>query len=208
MKTKTRKDKVRFCVQWTLLSTAGAVIGSTFGIIFFLIIRLAFNIPEEESGTILQNMIGLIVCTSVMGISIGLMQWYLLKKALKVSSAWMYSFVTGSIIAELSFGIIYWTTEIVESFGEDNLLGGAIIITTSMLFIGFVQLPLLRRQYANSGYWILASILPGVIIISFIAIIQGQDLDWIIPAVIGFFMYFICTGATLMWILKPKGIKS
>jgi len=208
METKTRKGKVRFCVHWTLLSTAGAAIGSTFGIIFFILILQAFDIPEEESGTILQNMIGLIVCTSVVGISIGFMQWYVLQKAFRVSRAWLYSLVIGSIIAEILFGIIYWRTDIVESFGEGNLLGGAIILTTIMLFIGFVQLPLLRRHYANSGYWILASILPGAIIISLIAIFHGQDLDWIMPAIVGFFMYFIGSGATLMWILKPKEIKS
>ena len=186
----------------------GAVIGSTLGIIAFLLIRLAFNIPEEESGTLVQNMIGLIVCTSIIGISIGFMQWYLLQKVFRVSMALLYSFVIGSILAEILLGIIDWKTDIVGSFGEDNLLGGAIILTSIMLFIGFIQLPLLRRHFANSGYWIMASIMPGLIIITLIAIIHGQDLDWNLPAVIGFLMYFIFTGVTLMWILKPKEIKS
>ena len=208
METKTRKEKFRFCLQWTLLSSAGGVIGATVGIIVFMLIRWAFNIPEEESGPILQNMIGLTACISIIGICIGIMQWFVLKKALRVSKAWLFSLVIGSLIAVILFGIIYWITDIVESFGEGNLLGGAIIITGFLLIVGFIQLPLLRRHYANSGYWILASILPGLLIISLIAIIHGQDLDWLLPGIIGFIIYFICTGATLMWILKPKEIKS
>ena len=95
-------------------------------------------------------------------------------------------------------------TEIIQSFGEDNLLGGAIYVSIIVFFIGLVQLSILTRHFFNIGYWIIASILPGVVLIAIIAIIHGQHLDWIIPAFAGFIVYFVFTGATLMWLLKPK----
>ena len=208
MESETQKEKVQFCVIWTLLNTAVAAISSMIGIIVFLLIRLAFNIPEEETGPLILNMIGLIVCTAVIGICLGITQRWLLRKVFAVPSVWLYSLVIGSIIAEILFGIIYWKTDIVESFGEDNLLGGAIILTIILLFIGLVQLQLLSRHYSNSGYWILASILPGIIIIPIIAITRGYDLDWSLPSLFGFTMYFACTGITLMWILKAKKVKT
>ena len=201
-----KREKRKFCVNWTLYNSAAFILSSIVAFFVLMAIRGAFKIPYDEPGTTFQDTIAGIGGLAVVGLGLGVAQWSLIRKKLKVSSLWLYSLAIGAVVAQVLLGIIDWKTDIVKSFGEDNLIGGTIYITIIVLFIGLVQLPLLRRYFYNIGYWILASIVPGAIIISVIAIIHGQDLDWTIPAIVGFIIYFICTGATLMWILKPKKI--
>ena len=204
MEPIAKKEKFRFCLIWALFNTLAFIVTAIVAFIVVMLIRSAFNIPEEEMGTTLQDTIVGIGGLAVVGLGLGFTQWKLLRRRFRISSIWVYSLAIGAIVAQILMGIIDWKTDIVQSFGENNLVGGTIYISIIVLFIGLVQLPLLSRHFYNIGYWIIASILPGAILISIIAIIHGQQLDWSIPALVGFLMYFICTGATLMWMLKPK----
>ena len=206
MYSTSNKEKLKFCAIWTLLNITAFIVGSIVAFFVVMFIRDAFNIPYEEMGTTFQDTIVGIGGLAVVGICLGVTQWLLLRKILKVSSVWLYSLAIGAIVAQVLIGIIDWKTDIIKSFGENNLVGGTIYISIIVLLVGLVQLPLLSRRFYNIGYWILASILPGAVLISVISIINGQHLDWTIPAIVGFLVYFICTGATSMWILKPKNI--
>ena len=69
-------------------------------------------------------------------------------------------------------------------------------------------MPLLKKQYAGRVYWVIASTLAWGISILITAIDQDSELALLITFIIGAILYGAITGATLMWILKPKEKKS
>jgi hypothetical protein len=156
--------------------------------------------PFEQ--TVVQIALGIVI-----GFSIGITQWRLLRKVFNVSSFWLYSVVIGFTILELIAGIILWKLDINRgelNFIEFNALAHALILAITGLIIGIIQMPILKKQYAGSVYWVIASTLAWGISILITAIDQDSELALLITFIIGAILYGAITGATLMWILKPK----
>jgi len=65
-----------------------------------------------------------------------------------------------------------------------------------------------KKHYSGSFYWVIASTLAWEISILLTAIGQESELVLLITFIIGSLLYGAITRVTLMWILKPKGIKS
>lgn len=116
----------------------------------------------------------------------------------------------GFVLTELIVGLILWKYSINRgelSFIENNPLPHALILAVTGLLTGLIQLPLLRKHYNGLGFWIIASTLGWGMSILLTAINPGNDIVLIVTFILGTFLYGSITGATLMWILKPKEIK-
>ena len=210
MSVTTKKEKVRFFRNWTLLNAGVIILLYPIGGIIILIISGAMGYSNDQWAPPLEQTIMLIVFGALIGFGIGITQWLLLKRVFNVSSFWLYSVALGFIIFELIAGIILWKLDINRgelSFVEFNALAHTLILTITGLIIGIIQLPLLRKHYSGSVYWLIASALAWGISILITAIDQKSELALLITFIIGALLYGAITGATLLWILQPKEIK-
>jgi len=208
MSVSTNKEKVQFWWKWTLINALVLILGYIISVFVVLLINeIIFENTVDEWGSPFEQTVVQIALGIVIGFSIGITQWRLLRKVFNVSSFWLYSVVIGFTILELIAGIILWKLDINRgelNFIEFNALAHALILAITGLIIGIIQMPLLKKQYAGSVYWVIASTLAWGISILITAIDQDSELALLITFIIGAILYGAITGATLMWILKPK----
>ena len=211
MSVTTKKEKVRFCRNWTLFNAGVIILLYPIGGIIILLIGEAMGYSNDQWAPPLEQTIILIVFGALIGFGIGITQWLLLRKVFNVSSFWLYSVAIGFIIIELIAGIIFWKLDINRgelNFIEGNPLAHALILAITGLLIGLIQLPLLRRHYSGNAYWVIASSLAWGISVLLTAIHHQSDLAVLITFILGSLLYGAITGGTLMWILQLKEIKS
>jgi hypothetical protein len=212
MSVSTKKEKVQFWWKWTLINALALILGYIISVFVVLLINeIIFDNTVDEWGSPFEQTVVQIALGIVIGFSIGITQWRLLRKVFNVSSFWLYSVVIGFTILELIAGIILWKLDINRgelNFIEFNALAHALILAITGLIIGIIQMPLLKKQYAGSVYWVVASTLAWGISILITAIDQDFGLALLITFILGAILYGAITGATLMWILKPKEKKS
>lgn len=208
MSVSTKKEKVQFWWKWTLINALVLILSYIISVLVLLFVAGSmFNNRMDEWGSPFEQTVGQIALGIVIGFSIGITQWRLLRKVFNVSSFWLYSVAIGFTILELIAGIILWKLDINRgelSFIEFNALAHALLLAITGLIIGIIQMPLLKKQYAGSVNWVIASTLAWGISILITAIDQDSELALLITFIIGAILYGAITGATLMWILKPK----
>lgn len=160
--------------------------------------------PSPLEQTIWQIGNGILI-----GSSIGFIQWRLLRKTYSIPSSWIYLVSAGIILTELVAGILLWKMGINRgefAFWEANPLPHALIATIYGLAIGLIQFPIIRKHFSKGAIWIVASTMAWGISILITAIKVQNDIFLLITFIIGTLLYGLITGATLMWILKPKKI--
>ncbi len=208
MSVSTKKEKVQFWRKWTLINALVLIVSYVVsGFVLLFIAGSIFDNSIDEWGSPFEQTVGQIAMGIIIGFSIGITQWRLLRKLFNVSSFWLYSIVLGFIIVELIAGIILWKLDINRgelSFIEFNALAHALLLTITGFIIGIIQMPLLKKHYAGSAYWVMASTAAWGMSIFITAIDQNSELALLITFMIGAILYGAITGATLMWILKPK----
>lgn len=74
--------------------------------------------------------------------------------------------------------------------------------------IGLFQLPLLRKHFSRSAFWIVASTLAWAVSIIITAPAQRSELALLLTFIIGALLYGSITGATLMWVLQKREAES
>jgi len=208
MSVNTNKEKVQFWWKWTLMNALALILGYVISIFVVLFINeIIFDNSVAEWGSPFEQTVLQIAQGIVIGFSIGITQCRLLRKVFNVSSFWLYSVVIGFIILEAIAGIILWKLDINRgeyNFIEFNALAHALILAMTGLIIGIIQMPLLKKHFAGAAYWVVASTLAWGISILITAIDQESELSLLITFIIGSILYGAITGATLLWILKPK----
>ena len=205
------KNKVRFLRNWTLLNAGFFVIGYILIIVFGILKMEIFHLSKDEWGSPLLQTMWQIGNAMIIGISIGYIQWRMLRKTYGVSSSWIYLVPAGMILTELMAGIMLWKMGINRgefAFWENNPLQHALIATIYGLVIGLIQFPIIRKHFFKSTFWIVASTLAWGVSILLTAIKVTNDTLLLITFIIGLLLYGLITGVTLMWILKPKEIKT
>ena len=210
MSVTANNKKVQFWWKWTWRNASALILGYLIAFIMAVIIAMIGNLDSGEWGTPFVQTCWKIGEGVIIGFSVGIVQLRLLRQVFNVSSFWLYSAVTGFIIIELIAGIILWKLNINRgelSFIEFNALAHALILAITGLLIGMIQLPLLRKHYSGSVYWVIASTLAWGISILITVIDQESELALLITFIIGAFLYGAITGATLMWIMRPKELK-
>jgi len=208
----TKKEKVRFWRNWTLLNALVLIFSYIISLfVMLLIAETIFGFSADEWGTPFQQTVISIAAGIVIGISIGFTQWRLLRKVFNVSSFWLYSVAIGFIIIELIAGIILWKLDI--NRGELNFIEGdpyshAIILAITGLLISIIQMPLLRNHFYRIIYWVVASTVAWGIGVLLTAIDTGSEVGFLLFFILGTLLYSAITGATLIWIMQPKELKS
>jgi len=211
MSVNSKKEKFRFWRNWTLLNALVIILLYPIGGIIVLLISEAMGYSNDQWAPPFEQTIMLIIFGALIGFGIGFVQRLLLRKVFNVSAFWIYSVAIGFILTELIVGIVLWKMDINRgelSFIEFNALAHALILAITGLLIGLIQLPLLRKHYSGNVYWVIASTLAWGISILITAINQKSELALLITFIFGAILYGAITGATLMWILQPKEIKS
>ena len=196
------KEKFRFWIKWTLVNALVLILGYIVSGFFVLLINeVIFGLTMSEWGTPFEQSIMQIAAGTVIGFSMGITQWLLLRKVFDVSSLWIYSVAIGFVIIELFVGIILWKLDINRgdlSFIEGKPLAHALILGITGLLISLIQLPLLRKHYSGNVYWVISSTLAWGISVLLTAIFHQSELAILITFVLGAILYGAITGATLI----------
>lgn len=203
-------NKGRFLRNWTILHAAFFIIGYILLILFAFLMMAIFPIAKDEWGPPLLQSIWQTGNGILIGTSIGFIQWRLLRKTYSIPSSWIYLVPVGIIVTELIAGLFIWKMGMNRgdlAFWENNPLQHALIVTIYGFVIGLIQFPLLRKNFSRGAFWILASTLAWGASILITAIKVQDDLALLITLIIGFMLYGIVTGASLLWILKPREVK-
>jgi len=212
MSVPTKKEKFRFLRNWTLLNALVLILSSIISLIVMLLIaEVIFGFSVDEWGSPFEQIILAIAAGAIIGFSIGITQWLLLRKKFGLPSFWLYSVAIGFILTELIVGIVLWKMDINRgelSFVEDNPLAHALILAITGLLIGLIQMPLLRKHFHRIAYWAAASTVAWGVGVLLTAIDTESDIGLLLLFILGTLLYGSITGATLMWLLQPKEIKS
>lgn len=212
MPVTTKKEKIKFWRNWTLANALVLILSYIISLlVVILIAEIIFGFSVDEWGSPFQQSVLSIAAGIVIGFSIGLTQWRLLKRVFEVSSFWLYSVALGFIIIELIAGIILWKMDINRgelNFIENNAPGHALLLAITGLVVGIFQFPLLRKHYHGCVYWVMASTLAWGIGVLITAINQNSELALLITFITGTILYGVITGATLLWILQPREINT
>lgn len=195
MPIESKKEKTQFFINWTGLSTIFMFISSIAGFIAVLLINSALGYGYEDSGTSFVQTADYCTAGSIIAAVIGLTQWLLLRRKIKISSLWILACIGGIIISESLAGLILWKLEInranIGLFQAGPILPEVLIFAFTGALNGLFQFPLLKRYYHKAGLWILASIIAWITVPLAVYALGGITLGAI-------------TGATLIWILQIK----
>lgn len=211
MTINTNNAKFKFWRKWTLLNALVIIILYPVGLFISLMISEAFGYSTDAWAPPFVQVIMFIGNGVLIGFGIGITQWLLLRKNFNVSSFWKYSVAIGFVIAELIVGLILLKLDINRgelNFVEGNPLAHSLIMAMSGLLIGLIQIPFLKIHSYGKAYWVLASTLAWGLSVLVTSIDHGNEISLLINFVIGAIIYGSITGATLLWILKPRGIES
>ena len=201
------KDKIRFWRNWTVLNAAILIIA--YPICFVIGLSLADSMTEW--GTHYEQTRDMIIYQSVTGFLIGIIQWLILKKIYSVSSLWISTIPIVVIVVEVIAGLILTNLDINRgelTFLEGDPYSHTIILGITGFFIGVIQLPLLKKYLSGTIYWVIASTFAWAMSVLITAIGHKYDIMVLITFILGSLLYGAITGATLMWIMQPKDIRS
>ena len=137
--------------MWACVNSLGWIIGLEFG---WFIFRAALDlgmvlIVIDPPGLIITP----ILFATVIGLTIGLVQWLLIRRYIFRSGWWIVASMGGHIVGNI---LIYVSTPYLLSVGrplQNNVVAGALVGVS----IGTAQWLVLRKQFYQSGLWILGN---------------------------------------------------
>lgn len=195
MTLENKKEKNQFFINWTGLITLFMFISATVGFIAVMIVNGILGYDYLENGPPFVETVNYCAVCSIIAVVIGLTQWLLLRRKIKISSLWILASIGGILISESLAGLVLWKLEINRAdlglFQAGPILPEVLIFTFTGALIGIFQFPLLKKYYHKAGLWIPASIIAWVTVPLAVYALGGITLGAI-------------TGATLIWILKIK----
>ena len=172
-----------FWLRWVLASSVGLTLG------FTVIVGL-----YEAFGEVVDKP-PIAVTGAVIGISIGIAQWLVLRSKLVRSGWWILASAGGFAVA---FGAIGSVEEVV-----------AITFAVGVASVGIAQWLVIRTEVPRSGWWVLASavsIAAGFAIIFALPEAVGEAVSYgiaeTIAAGIGGAVVGAISGAVLVWLLR------
>lgn len=149
----------KFLINWSLLTLAFLTIGYFLGYMAGLTTGSIFGLTVADDGPHYVQTIVYCVFGSVVVTSISLTQLSILKNyGVKISKWWILAGIAGVIISEVIAGILLWKLDINRSdlgvFQGGHQWPEALIFSFSGLLMGIFQWLVIRKQYAQSIYWI------------------------------------------------------
>ena len=222
MNTEYAKIGRRLWLWWILASTVVLAVGVTVGGVVIIF------------GAVVSNLLGAVggvaVVGAVVGSSLGIVQWLLLRRQVSRSGWWILASAAGGAVG---FALAVAVLIILDLVGSDwfsisvdpDDLGaiGLVIVIAIVASYGIPQSLVLRRRVPRSGSWILASAAgPAVIYLVLFDLTlfvldrlevfppeysyrSGTGVNvavfvGVVGAVLG---YGVITGRVLVWLLRP-----
>lgn len=151
-------DWKKLWLLWILLltagSTAGAALGSLASSVVEVALSLLFFLPSKiDISPLVRQPLFFTLLNAVTWFTVGLSQWWFLKRHLPVSRSWILV-TTVSVVASDVVRFALLTTSIFSS---------AIRIVLFSALIGVLQWNLLKRHIPHSKLWIMATISGGLL---------------------------------------------
>ena len=179
---------------WILANLIGWTTGLlAAGIISPMISRIQFPWPRDSDMDLAY--VGLIL----LGVTIGVAQWTVLRHYLPRSVYWIAATMIGYLLGAIIFALAnddpvrLLRTEIVNNLVLFGLMGTA---------IGASQWWVLRQRYLNAGLWVLASAFGFLFFIMIVVYpAPSQAVLYLRSAIIGAFAAAF-TGVWLVWIIR------
>ena len=211
MNVKTPKETLQFFLNWTLAGTGIIPVSYMVSLIAVLLVHGAFGFSQTDPGTHLSQTLMQVAGGSVIGLGTGMYQKDFLRKRFKVRTSWIYFPVIGFAVTELVACLILWALDMDRyklRFIEGNPLPEALIFACAGMVTGILQVSILKKHFAKSGYWIIASTLGwGICILTnllwFVPVVRSSIFFVILVFAMGAMFYGIITGFTLTRVLKP-----
>ena len=177
-----------FWLHWVLASTVGLAAG--FAVIFTLIETLGELVEAPP----------IAVTGAVIGTSIGIAKWVVLRSKVAPPGWWVLASAAGYAVAFAAIGAV----EDVE----------AIAFAVGVVSVGIAQWLVIRTEIRRSGWWVLASavsIAVGFLIIFALPGAIGEAVSYAIAetiaAGIGGAVVGAITGGVLVWLLRQSDAK-
>jgi predicted Ser/Thr protein kinase len=130
-----------FWLGWVAANTAGWIIG--------LVLGAAFLSALQES------FLGAFLGAFLLGLSTGMMQWFVLRRHLREPGQWVWATAGGTLLGAFAAGIVG------DAGGGSETLGLVFLLCTVAVVlgtcIGVAQWLVLRDQYRGAGWWVVAN---------------------------------------------------
>jgi hypothetical protein len=193
MNVKKSKVGWGFWLQWALASAVGMFVGFSLG---FLVTD---SIPD-----VLGRWFGFSVFGIVLGVAVGILQWFILRRYLSVAGWWVLASAVGGLgifQAGLIFGFstFFGPYESLVAF-----LGWIGIASLGWLVTGTLQWLVLRGKVSRAGWWVLASTVGWALSATVTRTIpwgvEPKDALWAL--VVAGVVWGMVTGGALVWLLR------
>jgi hypothetical protein len=201
IKTESGQIGWRFGLRWVLLTIAGLIIGFVVGFVF------------GEIG------LGYIGTETIMAAIVGLMQWLVLRRFVKIGGFWILANIIGFAISSSIHSVAIYIWKLPEDLGIPlAALGWTIAFVLGAAISGILQYRLLRQHFQKSFWWVPANAAGwglcmagmGIIILIFNMMKSGQFIILLLREVVApLLMLFIpsvilgiITAVTLIWLMR------
>lgn len=204
MKNTPGKETIQFLLSWVITNGIVILIGL---VTSFILAFLVFFGPMgydsyEDTGTVFQQTLIMMICCVLTGIGLGYFQRRLLSRFFKVSKWWLFSIALGLIITELITGFICYRSGLVGRM-ELDYLTNVLVFSAYGLIIGTIQFFMLRAYFKHSIIWVLSNTLA----LGMGMLVAGSVYDnplMILTYITGMIIYGSINGATFVWLLQSK----
>ncbi len=200
MKQFSDQQKFRFLLHWILLSFLIIPVSYLLSLIIVLLVHTVFGFSITEWGSPLSQTLMQIAGGIVIATGTGLYQKALLRKQFPVTNRWIYALIIGFVVTEGLAGIFFALLHLNRGeyrFIEFRPFPEAIIFALAGLLSGLMQHHILKRIFAESGWWIMASAIGWALCIA----VTQLSIWAFLP---GTFLYGAITGGTIVKILSSK----
>jgi hypothetical protein len=182
---------------WTLATTAAVFAGLFLGAVLNDHLWPNVDVPAGVDILLLiDNPLQRLLITGItVGCFTGVAEWFVLRKSLLRSKSWILASVAGWAVGLATSESIGAT---VSNWSIVGAIGGAII--------GIAQWSVLRRNTHQSQWWIVAYAVSGSIVLKWIPPNLSLFMVFEHPisfAIVGLVMGTF-TGATLVWLMRPR----
>ena len=179
-----------FWLLYMLASTLGMLVGFSLGFLLTTIIPEAFG-----------KLLGFSVFGIVLGTTVGLMQWIVLRQRLSGTGLWILaSAVSGLGIFQA--GVFFGFSTSYESLAA--LFGWIGIVALAGLVTGILQWIVLKGRVSRAGWWVPASVVGWVLSVMGIRALPSgvDDSDALWGMVMTGLVLGAATGGVLVWLLR------
>ncbi len=147
---------------------------------------------------------GMVVSSLLVGIPIGVAQWIVLRRVVRISMVWVLTIPAGLLLglAVLNSPIL---SPLWASFDDESVLALTAGYVVVAALVGLAQWSLLRGHFTRSWAWLLSSVV-GLGLGT--GLVLGSDLihqAWLAAVAVVALVYAVVTGPVIAWLRATHG---